>query len=87
MNYLNVTFYTEAHDNCCITHSTENIRLRERKEPKSSRTQDQVINDTEKRRNQKISKWKRLIRNQILSKNKEEKDFWATWIWFLMSSL
>ena len=56
MKYLNGKYYVEVKDKKYKIHPTENIILRERKEPKSLRTQYQVINDTKIRRNQKVIK-------------------------------
>ena len=54
MKYLNGKYYVEVKDKKYKIHPTENIILREREQPKSLRTQYQVINDTKIRRNQKV---------------------------------
>ena len=56
MKYLNGEYYVEVKDHRYKIHPTENIILRKRDPPKSLRTQYQVQNDTEIRRNQKVIK-------------------------------
>ena len=56
MNYLNGEYYVEVKDHRYKIHPTENNILRKREEPKSLRTQYQVQNETQIRRNQKIIK-------------------------------
>ena len=56
MKYLNNKYYKQVKNERYITHPTENSILRERKEPKSLKTHNQVIIDTEKGRNQKVIK-------------------------------
>ena len=56
MKYLNGEYYVEVKDHRYKIHPTENIILRKRDEPKSLRTQYQVQNDTQIRRNQKVIK-------------------------------
>ena len=58
MKYLNGEFYVEVKDHRYKIHPTENIILGLRDEPKSPRTQYQVHNEAQIRRNQKvIKKW------------------------------
>ena len=54
MKYLNGEYYVEVKNNRYKIHPTENIILRKRDEPKSFRTQYQVQNQTQIRRNQKV---------------------------------
>ena len=54
MNLLNGEYYVEVKHNRYIIHPTEHIFLRLREEPKSLRTQYQVQNNTEIRKNQKV---------------------------------
>ena len=56
MKYLNGEYYVEVKDHRYKIHPTENIILRKRDPPKSLRTQYQVQNDTQIRRNQKVFK-------------------------------
>ena len=56
MKYLNGEYYVEVKDHRYKIHLTENIILRLRDEPKSLRTQYQVQNETQIRRNQKVIK-------------------------------
>ena len=56
MNYLNGEYYVKVKDHRYKIHSTENIILRKRNPPTSLRTQYQVQNETQIRRNQKIIK-------------------------------
>ena len=56
MKYLNGEYYIEVKDHRYKIHPTENIILRKRDEPKSLRTQYQVQNETQIRRNQKVIK-------------------------------
>ena len=53
MKNLNGSYYVEVKDHRYRIHPTENIVLRPRDEPKSVRTQHQVQNETQNRRNQK----------------------------------
>ena len=53
MKYLNGEYYVEVKDHRYKIHPTENIILRLRDEPKSLRTQYQIQNDTQIRKNQK----------------------------------
>ena len=54
MKYLNGNYFVEVKDHRYKIHPTENIKLRLRGEPKSLRTQYQVQNETQIRRNQKV---------------------------------
>ena len=56
MKYLNGNYYVEVKDHRYKIHPTEKIILRLRDEPKSLRTQYQVQNETQVRRNQKVIK-------------------------------
>ena len=56
MKYLNGNYYVEVKDHRYKVHPTENIILRLRDEPKSLRTQYQVQNETQIRKNQKVIK-------------------------------
>ena len=56
MKYLNREYYVEVKDHRYKFHPTENIILRLRDEPKALRTQNQVQNETQVRRNQKVIK-------------------------------
>ena len=56
MNYLNGEYYVEAKDHRYKIHPTENIILRKRDPPTSLRTQYQVQNETQIRKNQKVIK-------------------------------
>ena len=56
MKYLNGEYYFEVKDHRYKIHPTENKILRRRDPPTSLRTQYQVQNETEIRRNQKVIK-------------------------------
>ena len=56
MKYLNREYYVEAKDHRYKNHPTENIILRKRDPPTSLRTQYQVQNDTQIRKNQNVVK-------------------------------
>ena len=56
MKYLNGEYYVEVRDHRYKIHPNENIILRKRDEPKSLRTQYQVQNETQIRKNQKVIK-------------------------------
>ena len=56
MKYLNGRYYVEVNDHRYKIHPTENIILRLRDDPKSLRTQYQVQNETQIRRNLKVIK-------------------------------
>ena len=66
MKYLDGDYYVEVTDHRYIIHPTENIILRKRDPPTSLRTQYQVQNETQIRKNQKV-----IINdnNQIVVKN------------------
>ena len=54
MTYLNGKYYVEIKDHRYKIHPTENNILRKRDPPNSLRTQYQVQNETQIRRNQKV---------------------------------
>ena len=54
MKNLNGEYYVEVKDHGYRIHPTENIILRKRDPPTSLRTQYQVQNETQIRRNQKV---------------------------------
>ena len=56
MKYLDGNYYVEVKDHRYKIHPTENIILRKRDPPSSLRTQYQVQNETQIRRNQKVIK-------------------------------
>ena len=56
MKYLNGEYYVEVKDHRYKTHPTGNIMLRKRDLPRSLRTQYQVQNETQIRKNQKVIK-------------------------------
>ena len=56
MKYLNGEYYVEAKDHRYKIHPTENIILRLHDAPKYLRTQYQVRNETQIRKNQKVIK-------------------------------
>ena len=56
MKYLNGEYYVEVKDYRYKIHPTENIILRKRDPPTSLRTQYQVQNENQIRRNQKVIK-------------------------------
>ena len=56
MRYLDGIYYVEVKDHRYKLHPTENNILRIRDEPKSPRTQCQVQNEIQIRKNQKIIK-------------------------------
>ena len=56
MKYLNGQCYLEVKDHRYKIHQTENIILRLRDPPKYLRTQYQVQNNTQIRKNQKVNK-------------------------------
>ena len=74
MKYVNGEYYVEVKDKRYIIHPTENIILRKRDPPKSLRTEYQVQNETQIRKNQKVIKNKNdelEVRNY--PKNKKQK--------------
>ena len=66
MKYLTGENYVEAKDHRYKIHPTKNILLRKRDEPKCLRTQYQVQNNTQMRRNRKVI---RNDNNQLIVKN------------------
>ena len=66
MKYLNGEYYVEVKDHRYKIHPTENIILRKRDPPTSLRTQYQIHNQTQIRRNQKVI---RNENNQLVVKN------------------
>ena len=66
MKYLNGEYYVEVKDHRYKIHPTENIILRKRVEPKSLRTQYQVQNEAQIRKNQKVIK---NDNNELVVKN------------------
>ena len=56
MKFFNGEYYVEVKDDPYRIHPTEKIILRLRDEPKSLRTQNQVQNNTQIRKNQKVIK-------------------------------
>ena len=54
MKYLNGEYYVEVKDHRYKNHPTERIFLRKRDPPSSLRTQYQVQNGTQIRKNQKV---------------------------------
>ena len=66
MIYLNGENYSEVKDKRYRIHPTENIILRKRDPPLSLRAQYQVQNETEIRKNQKVT---RYDNNELVVKN------------------
>ena len=74
MKYLNGEYYVEVKDKRYQIHPTENIIFRKRDPPKSLRTQYQVQNETQIRRNQKVIKNDNdelVVKNYPKNKNKQ----------------
>ena len=74
MKYLDGVYYAGVKDHRYRIHPTENILLRLRDEPKSLRTQYQVQNETQIRRNQKVIKNDNdqfVVKNYPENKNKQ----------------
>ena len=74
MKYLNGEYYVEVKDHRYKIHPTENIILRVRDPPTSLRTQYQVQNETQIRRNQKVIKNDNdqlVVKNYPKNKNKQ----------------
>ena len=74
MKYLNGEYYVDVKDRRYKIHPTENITLRLRDEPKSLRTQYQVQNGTQIRRNQKVVKNDNdelIVKNHPRNRNKQ----------------
>ena len=70
MKYLDGRYYVEVTDHRYKIHPTENIILRKRDPPTSLRTQYQVQNETQIRKNQKVIKDNN---NQLIVKNYPKK--------------
>ena len=71
MKYLNGEYYVEVKDHQYKVHPTENIISRKREPPISLRTQYQVQNETQIRRNQKNTRNdndEKLVKNYPKSK-------------------
>ena len=66
MKYLDGNYYVEVKDHRYKIHPTENIILRKRDPPTSLRTQYQLQNETQIRRNQKVFK---NDNNRLIVKN------------------
>ena len=60
MKHLNGQFYAEDQDKTYISDPKETSIKREREEPKSFRTRYQVMNKTQRRRNQKVNENKNV---------------------------
>ena len=74
MKYLNGEYYVEVKDHRYKIHPTENIILRKRDPPTSLRTQHQVQNETQIRKNQKVIKNDNdelIVKNYPKNKNKQ----------------
>ena len=72
MKYLNGEYYVEVKDHRYKIHPTENIILRKRDAPASLRTQYQVQNETQFRKNQKVIKnYDNQLVVKIYPKNKK----------------
>ena len=74
MKYLNGEYYFEVKDHRYKIHPFENIILRKRDESKSLRTQYQVQNETQIRRNANVIKNDNdqlVVKNYPKSKNKQ----------------
>ena len=74
MKYLDNNYYVEVKDHRYRIHPNENIILGLRDEPKSLRTQYQVQNETQIRRNQKVIKNDNdqlVVKNYPKNKNKQ----------------
>ena len=71
MNYLNGESYVEVKDKRYFIHPTENNMLRKRDPPISLRTQYQVQNETQIRKNQKALENDNEIVVKIYPKNKQ----------------
>ena len=72
MKYLDGNYYVEVKDHRYKIHPTEDIISRKRDPPSSLRTQYQVQNETQIRRNQKVFKNddKLIVKNYPKNKNK-----------------
>ena len=72
MKYLNREYYVEVKDHRYEIHPTENIILCKRDPPSSLRTQYQVQNETQIRRNQKViknDKYHLILKNYLKLNN------------------
>ena len=70
MEYLDNNYYAEVKDHRYRIHPTEKIILRLRDKPKSLRTQYQVQNETQIRRNQKVIKNENdqlIVKNYVIN--------------------
>ena len=56
MKYINGEYYVEVKDHRYEIHQTESFTIRKRDPPSSLRTQYQVQNETQIRKNQKVIK-------------------------------
>ena len=72
MKYLNGHYYVEVKDNRYRIHPTEKIILRKRDSPTAFRTQYQVQNGTEIRKNQKFFQNNGRIEDKSCPKNKQQ---------------
>ena len=71
MKYLNGEYYVEVKDHRYKIHPTENIILRKRDPPTSLRTQYQVQNQTQIRKNQKVVENNGKLEVKNYPKNKQ----------------
>ena len=71
MKYLNGEYYVEVKDHRYKIHPTEDIILCKRDEPKSLRTQYQVQNETQIRKNQKVVENNGKLEVKNYPKNKQ----------------
>ena len=74
MKYVNGDYYVEVKDHRYIIHPTENSILQKRDPPTSLRTQYQIQNETQIRRNQKVIKNDNdelVVKNYTKNKNKQ----------------
>ena len=74
MKYLDGKYYVEVKDHRYKFHPTENNILRKRDPPSSLRTQNQVQNETQIRKNQKVVKKDNdqlVVENHPKNKNKQ----------------
>ena len=70
MKHLNGKYNVEVQEKRYILHPTKNVILRERRKPKSLRTQNQFIKDTQVGRSQKVIKMKEMIQKSVLIQKK-----------------
>ena len=71
MKYLIGNFYVEVKYHRCRIHPTENIILHKRDQPTSLRTQYQVQNNTQIRKNQKVVENNGKLEVKNYPKNKQ----------------